>query len=887
MASIWFRVLQPSVVAAVLISLAGCGLISSEFQYVSGRAVGPLLEQKTAELRAQQVSDPSYQLHMQLNARGEPYQGRVVIEFDYLPAGEPLTLDFNGGEVLDFQINGQPARFGYNGFFLEIPQNQLTAGPTRFEIGFSHPYSDNSRGLYYFRDPVDDTSYVYTDFEPFQANRAFPLFDQPDLKATFELQVTAPASWVVVANEMPTQVEDMGDNKHWSFPPTAKISSYVFALHAGDYWQHELAPYGDLRMRLLARQSVQERVAVQTWDEMTRAGFDYLAEYFDLDYPFNKFDQLGVPNFSWGGMENVGAVTFHEVYCCAPGEQTLDQKTFFVNVILHEQAHMWFGNLVTMRWWDDLWLNESFAELAAYKAMVEGIGMEDAWLNFLWRRKTWGYRDDDYPSTHPIVAAAPDTQVAISLIDGITYAKGGATLRQLQFFVGEENFRDAIRQYMRDHAWGNTRLQDLLDAMANQSGLDVNSWADDWLRSVGTNRVSAQVQCEQGRVSDLSLVQSLGPTGDRLRQHRLQVALYPTLDSEPRVEPVLVSGETTALPQFIGEPCPAVVLPNYGDWGFVKINLDETSLHNLEQGLTRIGDPLSRALLWLALKDGVTDGAYSPLFYSQTAISQLASETNSHNIAGVLDYLSELEHWYRLMPLDPVTSARLDQVHDELGLLMLDQLAKVEPGGDDFLSWWDAYLLHARQPAQLEVLQRWLSEGTAAGWTIDQPRRWNLLLVLAKSGVDVRNHLEAERERDGSSDGRLSYLEAMAALPDQRQRFAELERIIQGEDSLQSYAEREAVISGSIRSRLPGAMLSEAPAYLELVVQHAADAGDIEREFARWLPNTFSCSAEWEPLVNFWKRKIPDLPHSVSNGLEESIFNNRNCMQAKGALQAM
>jgi len=486
--------------AVLTLSLSGCGPAPTDSAGPPGeRAAARGLDQASAELRSRQLSAIEYQLAIELNAKGEPFSGSVAITFNLTPQGAPLTIDFTGGTIVAVVANGVAVPFSYNGYFVSLDEAQLQIGANRLQIDYSHPYSSDGAGLYYFTDPADNTVYTYSDLEPYDANRILPLFDQPDLKASFELTVTAPAHWQVVSNQRESAIEELDGQRRWQFPAGKKHSSYVFALHAGDYAMVELEPYHDgeltIPMRLFSRQSLRDYLPVPEWQQITHHGFAFFNQFFGIDYPFGKYDQLAVPDFNSGAMENIGAVTFNDSYCCLPGKRSLSEQSFFRNAILHEQAHMWFGNLVTMAWWDDLWLNESFAEIAGYFAL-EAMAEDDAareqlWTDFLWQRKTWGYRDDDYVTSHPIRGPLTHTDGVRSAIDGITYAKGGAVLRQLRERLGDETFIAALRDYIQRHSYANTRYEDLLTAFSRAAGEPQESWSQSWMKTIGVNRVVA------------------------------------------------------------------------------------------------------------------------------------------------------------------------------------------------------------------------------------------------------------------------------------------------------------------------------------------------------------------------------------------------------------
>ena len=414
-----------------------------------------MLTKEHAQARSARISEVTYALEFELDGEAPEYAGQVTITFKLGDVQEDLSVDFFGGAVSSVQINDRMlatshAEQGagdvdasdrliapYNGFYLSLPAQALHTGMNVVDIGFTHPYSSDSSGMYRFRDPVDDRDYLYTDFEPYDQNRLFPSFDQPDLKARYSTQVSVPANWQVISIVAESSIVEQGGRKLWTFPPSAPISTYIYALHAGEYQRWESSA-GDIPLRLFARASLAEYVYPDDWFIPTIQGFDFFQRYFDIPYPFGKYDQVIVPHFNAGAMENVGAVTFSERYL-RRGTVTRADRRSLASVILHEMAHMWFGNLVTMDWWNGLWLNESFATFMATLAMMEATEYTEA-RQVAYRRTIGAYRADERDTTHPIEMPIADTDTAFANFDAITYSKGSATLFQLNHLVGPEAF---------------------------------------------------------------------------------------------------------------------------------------------------------------------------------------------------------------------------------------------------------------------------------------------------------------------------------------------------------------------------------------------------------------------------------------------------------------
>ena len=860
----------------------------------------PGLDQTTAELRKNQISELSYQLDITLNDQGTPFSGQVAIAFTYTPQGQPLTVDFTRGAVSQLLLNGKPVAFDYNGFFISLEESLLTAGRNTLTITYSHPYSSDGAGLYYFTDRSDGRVYTYSDLEPYDANRILPLFDQPNLKATFALNVTAPAHWQVISNVRESAIEQRGQQRLWHFPAGAQMSSYVFALHAGEYATVELASYRDgeleIPLRLFARQSVLAHVPVAEWEQTTRYGLQFFNDFFGIDYPFGKYDQLAVPDFNSGAMENIGAVTFNDSYCCLPGERSLSEQSFFKNAVLHELAHMWFGNLVTMNWWDDLWLNESFAEIAGYfalEAMANSAeATEQLWTDFLWQRKTWGYRDDDYITSHPIRGELPHTEGVRSAIDGITYAKGGAVLRQLRHLLGDETFTQAIRLYMNTHAYRNTRYEDLLAAFSQAAGEDLSAWSQSWMKTIGVNRVAAAYQCDGDTLSQLSLTQSGSSNSSLLRHHSLDIALYHR-DERGRLVSTVLAAELTAdsataqvtLPA--GAACPLLVLPNATDIAFIKVLLDERSVAALPDLLAEIDSPLQRSLLWIALADSVSDGVSSVRDYIQLAFSQLPNEPDLQILTGVTQTLGLFDGYLeRIAASDGTVEAielreQLRQRGRQLALAGMD-------GNQTLLQklWFDFYRSLA-DSSQVEQIETWLANDQIVGRPADARDRWLLLALLGQFHTDnIDAQLEAEKLRDPSARGHRYYLRGKAAAADNDHKITIIGQVNNpaSEDSL---ANRRALLSGVRYATLDGRTNREiADLLVDRVLTGAGqlDAG-VEDFYARaLLPSLYTCQAQWSARMSNRLAAYSTAGSVLINAMKESRQNNQRCMAVRKRL---
>src|SRR3954454_13296229 len=508
------------------------------------------LTREEAQERARLLSVDSYDISLDLTTAekdSRTFTSSTLVRFACAEPGATTHIDITADAITEATLNGQRVdTSGFTGKRLPLP---ALADANELRIVAECVFMRTGEGLHRFTDLVDGETYLYTQFETFDAHRMYACFDQPDLKATFRFSVDAPQHWVVVSN-MPGQQ----DLHHWEFEPTPRQSSYITALVAGPYHQvhseHDGIPLG-----IYCRRSLAQFLDAEDIFEVTRQGFDFFHRAFDYRYPWPKYDQLFVPEFNAGAMENAGAVTFLEDYVFRSRTTDAAYERRAVT-ILHEMAHMWFGDLVTMRWWDDLWLNESFAEYVSTLATAEATRWQTVWTTFCEVEKAWAYRQDQLPTTHPIAADIVDIEAVKVNFDGITYAKGASVLKQLAHYVGQDTFLSAVRSYFRRHEFGNTTLQDLLDALAEASGRDLSSWSKEWLQTAGVNTLRPVFELDaDGSFSSFHVVQEAPEEHPTLRSHRLRIGLYDhTSEGVLRRETIEldVTGATTEVPELVG-----------------------------------------------------------------------------------------------------------------------------------------------------------------------------------------------------------------------------------------------------------------------------------------------------------------------------------------------
>jgi aminopeptidase N len=726
---------------------------------------GTNLTREEAAERARLLSVSAYEVELDLTTGADTFASSSTVRFTAEP-GSDSFIDLVAAEVGEITLNGRAldpaAVFADSRIALDglAADNVLTVKATC-------EYSHTGEGLHRMVDPVDGGVFLYTQFEVPDARRVFANFEQPDLKAAFTFTVAAPEHWELFSNSPTPAPEPLGDgNAVWRFEPTRRISGYITALIAGEYHvvrdSYTSADGTVVPMAVAARKSLAAHLDADRILDVTKRGFTYFQALFDTAYPFPKYDQVFVPEYNAGAMENAGCVTFREDYVFR--SKTTD--TYYerrAETILHELAHMWFGDLVTMEWWNDLWLNESFASYASVRCQAEATHWTGAWTTFANREKTWAYVQDQLPSTHPIVAEIPDLEAVYVNFDGITYAKGASVLKQLVAYVGDEAFVKGLRTYFKRHAWGNTRLSDLLGALEKASGRDLGAWSKAWLETAAPNTLRPVIElAADGTYASFSIAQEAPADYPTMRPHRIGVGLYHrTAEGLVRVRRIEldVTGELTEVPELAGTAQPDLVLLNDDDLTYAKIRLDERSLATLIESIGEFTESLPRALCWVAAWDMVRTTELPARDYVALVLSGAARETD----IGVLQSLQRQVRTALEMYADPQWR--------ESGLLQLAQLAHTqlltaEPGGDVQLAWAHTLVQVARTEEQLALLAG-LLDGTASveGLTVDTDLRWSLLGRLAATGRRGTEAIDAELELDPTAAGRREAAAARASIP--------------------------------------------------------------------------------------------------------------------------
>ncbi len=723
--------------------------------------VRDVLTRDEALARAARVGPIAYDIALDLTADATTYRGDIRLAFP-VRGSEDLFLDFRGGAIERLEVNETvvdgPDRPGAR---IVLP-GRLLAPETRVRIVYENEYDRNGDGFHRFVDPVDGEAYVYSNFEPFEAHRLFPCFDQPDLKGTLAIRVTAPAAWAVISNNPVASVEDAPDGRRTHrFTTTPPISTYLAAVIAGPYVGVHAAHRG-VPLGLWSRRSIARFVDADELFAITGQGMDFYADLFARPYPFAKYDQLFVPEFNAGAMENAGAVTFTEqhVYRDPPTET---QRLGRAETILHELAHMWFGDLVTMRWWDDLWLNESFATYVSNLALAEATRFEGAWRAFHADLKRWGYQADDRSTTHPISGVVADTDATFYNFDGITYGKGAAVLKQLVAWVGRDAFAAGLRIYFDRHAWGNASLADFLAALAEGSGRDLDDWARRWVETASLNTLAARWTAPDGRIDRLEVTQDAPDLHPTLRPHALEIALIRAAPSGATIVDVVaaqIDGAETWVGAAAGLAAPSLVFPNHGDHAYAKVHLDAASRKALPALLPRLEDPLLRQLLWGSLWQMVRDGQHPSTTFLELVRDVLPGETDDEIVQAGVD--AARGAIARYVPEAGRVAAARSFVATALGAL--DTL----PAGDLRRLWLRAAIASVAHPDDAALLSGVLDGARVfPEVAIDQEMRWGIVTAASAFGLaGADRRIAAELARDRTDRGERFALTAEVAAPD-------------------------------------------------------------------------------------------------------------------------
>jgi aminopeptidase N len=844
---------------------------------------GENLTRVEADERADLIAVDHYDVALDLTTSDTTFRTITKVTFT-ATAGSSSFIDAITETVHRIELNGEsldPAQHA-DGVRIALPnlaeRNELLVEADMF-------YMNTGEGLHRFVDPADGEVYLYSQFEVPDARRMYPNFEQPNLKATFAFTVTAPAAWKVVSNQPIAQRTELGEGvAKWEFETTARISSYITALVAGPYqeWTDKLTSSDGrtIPLGVFSRASLGEFMDPEYIFDITKRGFEFYEREFGVPYPFDKYDQLFVPEYNMGAMENAGCVTFTETYVFRSKVADAVRERRVVT-ILHELGHMWFGDLVTMNWWNDLWLNESFAEFISTLATAEATEWTNNWVTFLASEKTWAYRQDQLPSTHPIVAEIRDLDDVQVNFDGITYAKGGSVLKQLFFWVGREAFFKGVNAYFTKHAFGNTELRDLLVELEAASGRDLKDWSQKWLETAGVNTLRPKIEVDaEGVITKFVIEQTATADYPTLRPHRLGVGLYDLSDSGDLVRrehlELDVDGAETDVTELVGKVRGDLVLVNDEDLAYAKIRFDEQSLATALAHASNISDPMARGLVLASLWDATRDGELPVADFIQHLLTSVEHETESTTRR---QQLGQLVVAARRFTPKAQRQATVEGVADRL----LELAKGAEPGSDAQFAFVRSFGDFAATDAQLDAVQALLDGGLALeGLEIDTDLGWELLTALVAGGRAGEAEIVARNEQDKTSGGNKHAAVARAAAPNADAKRAAWELVWVGSEQPNEIV--RATIAGFWHADDEQLVTSYiAPYFAELrSIWDSRSFHSAEDLIEGFYPTSLP-SDEVVTAAEAWLEANADAPAALRRMIVEGLDDTRRCLRVQAA----
>jgi len=768
-----------------------------------------------AAARAAHLAVASYELTLDLTTGDETFISETIIKFTCNKPGYETFLDAVGKNVISATLNGQVVdTSNYDGESIFIKN---LAADNELIIKMNGLYSKTGEGLQRSVDPVDNEVYLYSQGETAFIRKMYPCFDQPDLKATFTLTAIAPDHWSVISNNPVKEKSQLADKKaKWSFTTTPRISTYITALIAGPYYSvtDQYVGKKTVPLGIYCRKSLAEYLDPEDIFTITKQGFAYFEKVFGLEYPFEKYDQIAVVDFNWGAMENAGAVTFLERLLVFRSKVTERMYNARANTILHEMAHMWFGNMVTMKWWDDLWLNESFAEWSSYLAMVEGTRFKNSWTGFNQERKNWAYRQDQLTTTHPIVSDMVDIDTVAGNFDGISYAKGASVLQQLVSHVGRDNFIAGLQKYFTKHAFKNTTLEDLLSELTITSGRDLKPWVSTWLQTAGVNTLRPALEIENDKYKSVAVIQEVPtmPVGSsELRPHRMAVGLYDLVGDKIALRKSVeldVAGSKTVVSELAGEKVADLLLINDRDLSYAKVRFDDRSIATLKAHLGKIDNSLTRALCWSAAWDMLRDAEINATDFIDIALAGLTGEDDIATVTIIANQLITAVEFYS-------SPTKRDSARLKVGNAFEFMLANAKAGSDHQLQFARNFTSFASSAEHNDLIKE-LLDGKLAGLKVDADLRWTFVIALSERGLMDKEALAAELSKDNTLTGQLSHATALAAMPTPEAK-AETWKSITTEEITTSL--REAKLAGFMRALHRPLLAAYVDPYFDLLLE--------------------------------------------------------------------
>ena len=705
--------------------------------------------------RKEQISDVHYNLNIVIDKASKTYNGETLIKFNFRGKNDDeLQIDFITKNINSIKLNNQEiTNYKTDDFLITIPTRILKNSSNTITLNYTNEYNKTGSGFHRFIDPEDSEIYIHTDFEPFDAHRLFPCFDQPDLKATYKLSVKGPKDWQYIHNTDSISESINGELKTTNFNKTALFSTYIFALVIGPHkvWNDQ---YNNIPLKIYCRKSLAKYIDADNLFNITKESFHFLEEYFRIPYPYKKYDQIFVPEFNFGAMENVGCVTFAESYIFKT-KKLYSEYLNRSNTFFHEMVHMWFGNLVTMKWWNDLWLNESFADYLSYYAMSKGNLFPDA-LEYLLSRKEWAYMQDQLSTTHPIVGSAHDTNDAFSNFDGISYSKGASVLKQLTYFIGEDKFRNGIRIYLKKYYEKNTVLDDFLSCMSETSGINIIEWSKKWLETTGVNTLKLE-----GNGDENFIIQMPSDSNNILREHAIMYEAYIRNNNKvilSETNKVLIKNKKTEI--TLKETADFILL-NANDYDYAKIYFGDQDLNFIYEHIHSIDNRFTRKIIWCNLWQMLRDNSLSPIWFLELVEKQSDLELNKTVLEShMLQKVNTIKNIY-------LTEKNRNSWSNRLYKLSIKNLNKAKDEQTQ-ISWFNLLLSCSESEQTNSFIYKILNKDIIfQKIAIDQDKRWRIITTLASNNFSKSTKLiEIEEKLDPSDIGKKSAFKAKISLPD-------------------------------------------------------------------------------------------------------------------------
>jgi len=690
-----------------------------------------------ASFRSKVISKTDYEIFLDFQGGSRAYEGRTKIRFTLLEKGKDIPIDFISEQIISLKVNGKKiSEIDYHHWKILLPEEFLTEGENHVEVHYKNDFDTNGVGLHRFVEDDSKAEYIFSDLEPFECHKIFPCFDQPDLKATITLSASCPKHWVLVTNSMIQSKEEDENRKHILFHTTPPLSTYVFSIVCGDFKIREF-PGSKLPMRILYREAMEPFIPFQDMFQWTKESLEHFENYLGIPYPFDKYDQVFLPEFDGGAMENAGLVTFTERYL-SRGKPTDSEIFELAGTVVHELAHMWFGNLVTMKWWDGLWLNEAFATYFGYAMLGKLKSFENWELYFTQEVKNRAFIQDQSSITHPIVSRCTDTNTAFANFDSITYEKAASIVRQLIFLLSEKKFQEGIHDYLKSYSYSVAELGDFLNSMQTHTDVDLKKWSQQWLETENLNTLEPVWEEQDGTITSFYLKQSAPESSPILRDHRTRLALYtrPEKGSSESILPhtlldVFYKGASTEVKDLVGKPSPYFLYCNHSDFDYVKTYLDEKSIEDLPLMYPHFEEALTRQLIANSLWNMVLDAKFSPIAFIELALDLESKETNDTIAVFLLDSIRQT--LLRFLP--PMVRESQSSV---LFHSALSKLRGSEENYDRKCVWFQILIQASTRLDHLEELVHFHKTGHVGTLALDIDRKWSIVKTLS-----YRRHLKA------------------------------------------------------------------------------------------------------------------------------------------------